>query len=81
MQTSQLITMPYAIRCKCCGKRFEVSSRVLSSPDRLLCAKERIASAHTCWAYEPVNQVFRMPSGNAELESYWNQQVAKLMPG
>lgn len=80
IKTNQLATMPGAVRCKCCGKRFEVSSRILGNPERLLMAKERIAAAHTCRAYEPVNQVYRMPTEKIELEKYWNQAVARLMP-
>lgn len=82
ISTSQLDAIPGALRCRCCGSMFEVTARCQSDPERLLIAKERIAAIHTCREYVPVARVrsYRMPSKRDELEIYWNQQVARLMP-
>ncbi len=83
MQISHLIHNRFGIQCKNCGAHFEVSSRALVSPDRLLEWKEGIAAKHTCRTAPlpmmPVVRVWHHPTGQ-QVAAYFTREVRRFLP-
>jgi len=81
MEIHHLVHNDRAIRCKTCGAMFEVSSRALTNPLRLMEWKEGIAAKHTCRTARENSQVRVVDFQTHEsLSAYWSGEMRRLMP-
>ena len=81
MRVNHLQHSDCGIRCTGCGQEFEVSTRVLMNPARLLEWKEGIAATHQCRKPSEIGQrprVWRSPTGE-QLAAYFAKEVRRYM--
>jgi hypothetical protein len=83
MQISHLAHAWHGIWCTRCKQRFQIPSRVLSDPHRLVEAKEAIAARHCCRPIErrpvqPVRSLHPVPI-SAGYDSYWRKAITAAM--
>ena len=80
MQISHLAHDKLGVRCTRCNRRFQLPSRVLSDPYRLVEAKEAIAGEHFCApvrrAVDPVRVVHRPLLVRSGHDAYWREAIA-----
>lgn len=70
-----------AIKCRGCGREFEINRRTAENQERFVGALERISNRHACKGPErpgrPVVRVYHMPSG-AGLNLHYAREMQRF---